>query len=308
MELNQAVLGEVLAWGQTLAYFRPVHATNAVAFVQGYLEGVTDAGGARVPGLGIESQEQFSLFAMDMAWLIWLDEIFDDPKDRTGEALDIEPVLHGIEGEARTAAATGFASLRARFEPYLSPEEDRRRWLDTAASTVRAWHREELMSRGALKMSYAEYVENGVHSTAIPHLLTTASLLQGLRISSRLNDVRVQSLVHHLGISCRLHNDIFSVDKEKAEGTSANAVILMEGFLPMDRARAFVSAELDGYNRMLAELVESLGPADPLARLARVMPAAHDVVYRNPRGMYAPSEGTPAATGSTPVLSANTKP
>lgn len=101
-------------------------------------------------------------------------------------------------------------------------------------------------------MSYSEYLDNGIFSTAVPHFLSTASLLYGFGLSSRIRqEESVRRLVQHLSIMCRLHNDLHSVEKERQEGTLANAVLLIERGLPAEPARAFVAEELQGYRRLM---------------------------------------------------------
>jgi hypothetical protein len=135
-------------------------------------------------------------------------------------------------------------------------------------------------------MHYSEYIDNGVGSSAVPHIVSGASLVYGFELASRLSDARVQSFMRHLSLACRLHNDLSSIEKERREGCLANAALLMDKYLPPEMSRRFVEEEMAGYERMLNEDIASLGEADPLSILARVMPYVHVVLYAMPRSGY----------------------
>lgn len=286
MELNQAILARVLEWGQGLEGFKPAHAAHALTIVQGYVEGVEDLGGRRIEGVGDGDEEKLGLFAMAVAWTFWIDELFDAEKAPSAPLVDIEAVIRAMDGAASTPESAGFHQLTQRLHAYRSDSGGWRLWLDTAADAVRAWRVEERLSSGHTSLSYAEYTDNGFNSTAVPYIIATASLLYQLEMPRRLEEEPIRRLLRHLSISCRLHNDVFSVDKERQEGSRANAVLLLERFLPPEQARALVLDDLRGYERMLAGDVARLSAGDPFARLARVMPEAHRVLYTAPGGVY----------------------
>lgn len=295
MELSSAVLDEVMTWGEALPGFTHRHAKNALTFVQGYVAGVEDERGQRIEGIA-GGHERFSLFTMDMAWVIWLDDIFDAAGGAGIAPPDIEAIVRAMDdGLPTTVASQGFPRLRARFARYLDDEAGRRLWVETAASTVRSWVLEDQLSRGELQMSYSEYLENGIESSAVPHFLATYSLLYGLELPARLAEPAVRRIARHLSIQCRLHNDLFSVEKERAEGSGANAVLLMDRLLPPELSKGFVADELRGYERLLATDIATLGTDDPLSRLARLMPASHQRLYADPRGSYQTAWVPPAS-------------
>src|SRR5262249_48904475 len=150
-------------------------------------------------------------------------------------------------GAADTPESQGFVALRRAILSRVGAEAPALHlWLETAARTVEAWQRGDMLSRGECDMSYSEYVENGGHSPAVPHITATAALLHGFDVASRLEDAVVARLVRNLSIAARLHNDLVSVEKERAEGCRANAVVLLERFRPLDACYEVVRNDLDG--------------------------------------------------------------
>jgi hypothetical protein len=288
MDLNQSILSETMKWGLSLPGFKRAHAVNALTIVKGYVEGLADEQGHFIPGVGTGDQEKFCLFAINLAWTFWIDEIFDAQKGDADPFVDVESIIRVISADEQptTVASQGFSHLRSRFRAYQKFEDEYRFWMQTAADAVRAWHIEERISRRLLSPSYSEYLENGYNSTAVPHIVAAGSLIYGLGLASRMAEPTVQRLVRNLSVSCRLHNDLYSVEKERAEGSCANAVLILDRVLPCEVSRALAADDLLGYERMLKQDIAVLGERDLLARLARVMPEAHRVLYTNPDGDY----------------------
>ncbi|AKT42789.1 terpene synthase family protein [Chondromyces crocatus] len=300
MELDRAVLQRILAWGEGLEKFKPSHGRNALTIVQGYVDGVDDEQGHPVQGLGGDREALF-LFATALTWTFWIDELFDADKGGTSAPVDVGAVLRGIEGKDDAPAAQGFQRLRALFVAYEGDAEAYGLWLQTAADAVKAWEIEDLLSYGKLSLSYAEYLENGYNSTAVPFILATAALVHRLDMPSRLHEEAIRSLLRQLSISCRLHNDIFSVEKERREQSCANAVLVLERLLPAEQAERVARDDLQGYERMLRRDVDRLPPGDAFGVLGRVMPEAHRILYTDPRGDYAGAQqGRTAETVATP--------
>lgn len=283
MELDQAVLDRVLEWGLALERFRPTHARNALIVVQGYVQGSTDPEVGRVEGIGAAGEDTLFRFAIDVAWITWLDDMFDSPAGST--SIDLESIISGIHGDASAGAAAGFPLVRSTFAEVGSGR-DRQLWMDSAAEMVRAWDKERRLALDPAAMSYSEYIDNGIASGAVPHILATASILYDLDLAARLELPPVQRLVRNLAAYCRLHNDINGVAKDRREGCLANALLLVERHAPPDRARRFVEEELSGYRRMLQRDLSYLERDDPLYRLIRAIPAAHAVVYGDRSGAY----------------------
>jgi hypothetical protein len=287
MDLDQSILDEIAAWGRELQGFKLAHAVDALIFVQGCVDGVC-LGDISIPGFVRGTDKKTSLLAVDLAWTFWLDDFFDRAAADARPRPDIKSILTAIEGGAATTPESqGFAALRRHILPRANP--DRRSlhlWTETAARTVEAWRQEEMLSRREREMSYSEYLENGVHSTAVPHIMATASLLHGFDMATRLHDAVVGRLVRNLSVAARLHNDLISVEKERMEGCGANAVLLLERFMPLDASYRFVKDDLDGYERMLARDAEDLGGDDALVRFATILPAAHRAYTSSSRDRY----------------------
>lgn len=287
-EPDDAMLERLSAWGKGLKGFKREHARNALLIVRKYVEGVELPDGSRVQGVGVVDPDKLLLFAKDLTWTFWLDEAFDGRDRYPVDTTDVVNAIFGQQG--KTAEAEGFVLLDESFREHLrndaSPELAL--WRATAAAAVTAWGLEHELSRGRTELSYAEYVENGVNSTAVPHIVATASLLYDYHMSSRLDEEAVRRLVRNLSLSCRLHNDLFSVEKERQEGCMANAVLLLDMLFPGIDSQAFVARDLGGYERMISKDVEKLGAEDVFSRLATVMPAAHQVLYTSPRTSYRP--------------------
>lgn len=284
MELNQAVLGEVLAWGQALPGFKPAFARNALTVIQGYTVGVPDRRGGFIHGIAPDRPRELALFTIDMAWLFWLDEQFDGRSPAS--ALDPEALIHGILEDGSSEGASPFHPLRDAFSSCRDRAADYRLWATTLADVVRSWQAEAMLCQGRVRMSYSEYMENGVYSTTILHVLATASLLYDLGIARRATSEPLQRLMRHLSLYCRVENDLNSLDKERREGSVANAVILMERFAPTEVCVAFLQDELEGQARLVATAAREVGDDDRLCQLARIMPEVHRVMYENPRGTY----------------------
>jgi hypothetical protein len=292
MKLNQSVLDRLMSWGQQLAGFRPVDAVNALTIVQGYVEGARDERGHFVEGVGTGDPEKLCLFAMDLTWMFWLDELFDAPNQH--DLIDIEPIIHAMKGGVpSTPAAAGFSYLREQIDPARFPADEYRLWTETAVAIPEAWRVEQQLSKKQLQLSYSEYLENGFNSSGVPHIVATASLLYGFGLAARLSaDDDTRSLFRTLSLFCRLQNDLASVTKEREEGTMANAVFIMERFVPAQHSPVFVAEELKGYERRLSRDIDRLSKRDgrdQLCRMARVMPQANKPLYTNPSGDYAAS-------------------
>jgi hypothetical protein len=115
----------------------------------------------------------------------------------------------------------------------------------------------------------------------VPNLIATVSLLYGLDMARRREAEReVAALERSLSLVARLENDLLGVEKERKEQGVANAVLLMERYAPPAQAREFIEREKRAYERRLEEVLQVLGPRDPLVRLARAMLASHRRYYQ----------------------------
>jgi len=157
-------------------------------------------------------------------------------------------------------------------------------WLETAVEMFRSWHEDESLSRGERQWSYAEYLHNGERSIAVLHFMATVSLVFGLDLHERMHDEAFRRMLRHLSLAGRLVNDLAGVEADRAAGERANAVLLLEGVLSPEQARAFVAAERDGYKRLLARDLEGLGAEDVFAALARMTLSTMEKYYERAGG------------------------
>jgi hypothetical protein len=291
MKLNLSVLDRLMSWGAALDDFRPVDAVNALTIVQGYVEGARDGEGRFVEGIGDGDEEKLYLFALDLTWMFWLDELFDS-QDVNDPLIEIDPILHALSGGAPTTpAAAGCHLLRQAFDSSRDCTDEYGLWIETALAIPKAWRVEQQLSKRTIELSYEQYLDNGFNSSGVPHIVATASLLYGFDLAARMKvEPDTESLFRNLSLFCRLQNDVSSVEKERREGTLANAVFVAERSMPADRSVAFVEEELRRHEHMLKRDIERVSrrvPRDPFCQMARVMGEANKVLYANPHGGYA---------------------
>jgi hypothetical protein len=275
MKLNNAVLNDLLAWGQDLPGFESNHAVDALILSQGYVEGLEDDRG-------------LPFFALDLTFIFWMDDRFDCRVKHHTESMDGQAILQPAPPEdcAVLDEARCFHRLRARAAELTDRQDELDLWCSTAEDFLHAWHVEEQLSRHLLQLTYAEYLENGISSTTVPHNMSTFSLLYGLDMPARLRDPAFARLIRDLSIVSRLQNDMFSLERDRREGCQANALLLVERFMKPGDAYRFVEAEVEGYRQMLAQDYVRLGDDDPFVRLSRSMTAALEHWYRYQTGRY----------------------
>lgn len=286
VHLDKGILEEILEWGRPVLGFKRSHAVDGLTCVQGYVDGLDDMRGQFVPGMGAPDRHGFFLFALDLAWSFWLDDCFDAHIASGGALVDVEALIKAGEGEPTTPEGNGYDLLRKELTKRSPSDAERRLWLDSGAHLFRAWRAEELLSSKELPMSYSEYIENGVGSSVVPQILATVSVIYKLDMPSRVGDRHFDRLVRNLSIISRLQNDYYSAEKERREGCRANAVLLLEAFMPPEKASAFVVEERAGYERMLQEDMDAMGADDAFCRLAKVMIASQERLYCTPRERY----------------------
>lgn len=281
MALNRLILEDICAWGRALPGFTRDHASNGLALVQLYVEGVRDAAGVSIAGIGTRDDNSLALLALHMAWLFWLDERFDQRPDRDGGGVDHQALLLAFKEPPRSPEGEALCAVRERLFSLPRSAAAHRLWEDTARAAFHACHENDLLTRGERSWSYAEYLHNSEHSGSLSHVVATMSLVHDLDMPARLLCPDFRSMIHHLSVTVRLQNDLASVDKERASGERANAILLLEGFMSAAQARAFVVAELKGTTRLLDRDLDALGMQDPFARLARILVEATAQFYRS---------------------------
>jgi hypothetical protein len=287
MDLNERVMNEMRAWGGELEGFTEQHAISGLSYAQCVANGVLDASGTHVGGVGSGDDRSLFLLAIDTACCaLWIDDCFDIPADNSRRDVDLDALLRSSTEPATTLEGRGFYLLRTRFEKE-SDGASYRLWLNTALDTFRAFHENALWSCGAGPGSYAEYIQNGEHSIVAIHSMASISLINGFDLPARMGDLRVVRLLKNLSLTLRLENDLMSLDVERATGVRANAVLHLEQFMLRSQAVTFVKAQKEGYERLLARDFEALGAKDPLVQSARAMRASTAYFYEASRSRYA---------------------
>lgn len=278
MSSRKQLLRDVVAWGAGLAGFSVDHAMDGVILAEGYLSGFHDADGRRVPGIGPASYEVSLVLAMDIAWLLWLDDRFD--LSPGGEA-------SSFSRSYRASEDRGFVDLRSRVARAAKDERALRAWVDASEVVVEAYREDHLFSRGERSFTYVEYIENGEKSIGVRQCVATIAALLGYDMPSRLGDQRFQGMLRNLSLAMRLQNDLMSAEAERALGDKANAVFILEASLLGEDAKAFIDVEQAGYTILLHRDLSALGEGDPFSRIARVMMGMTERFYRIETTRYA---------------------
>ncbi len=283
---NEQVLAATLEWGQGLPGFTRAHAVHALMLAESFAGGVQTPKGKAVLGLSWDAQGLL-LTCLDLACVLWVDDWFDareSPSGGEGEIQALQRALLG--GPATTPEAQGLARLSACFRAAASHPEEHRLWTETLLDVLRASQEDRRLSREQGTPCWGEYLENGEHNIAVAHTVFALSLAYGLGLGARAAEPRFRRALRNLCLAMRLRNDLASAEKERREGNRANGVFVMEQCLSPPLAFAFVDAERLGYERMLAEDLEALGPAHPFPRVARVLCAAVERFYEVPNSRY----------------------
>lgn len=293
MKADPTILSQLLAWGRDVPGFTAEHARDGLTLSHAFVDGVTDARGRFVPGLGANDGRSVFLLAMDLAWIFWLDDCFDLRTERS--RTDLDALARAAEHAPSTPETLGFARLRERFITQTNDPAAYRLWFETAVDIFRAYQENDARTRGPDGWSYAEYLQNGEDGITVPHVAATYSLLWGLNMPARVSDPTFRRVVSNLSRLMRLQNDYFSVEKERREVNRSNAALIMEdhGLTPAE-ALAFVRAEMDGLERLVLRDL-SANEADPFATFARVLIAGTELFYLTPRDRYrvAPAAAPP---------------
>lgn len=286
MDHYDEILRDLLAWGRDIKGFKPAHATDGFAVASVAIEGMKNRDGTMIRGIGFKSRQASFAFALEMTVLFWLDDCFDEHLLAPHELDAVGAVIATGSTLPVTPEAQACRILLQVLAEQAQSDADYRLWMDGGAAYYRAWQREALLSSGQMEMSYAEYLENGIDSVDMPRIWATVSALWGWNMPVRVADPRFMRSLRHMAIACRLKNDLYSLEKERLEGCRANAVLLIERFLPSDAARAFIEEELRGYERLLDEDIEHLDQDDSFRCLTEILMAVNERFSTTPRDRY----------------------
>jgi hypothetical protein len=279
--MRESVLSELNAWGRDLEGFTEKHASDGLAYAESIAGGLQNVGVDQAP-----ADRNVLLIAMDTACCLWIDDRFEASEAGSGAPVDLEALIRAAVKSPTTPEAHGFFLLRSRFATEAANESSYRLWLDTALDTFRSYHEDALISQREPSWSYAEYMQNGECSVVVMHIVTTVSLVYRLDMPSRMNSPQFVRLMRNLCRFARLQNDVVSLNKERAQGTRANAVLLLEESMPPKHALAFVEAEASGYERLLSLDRGALDPQDPFAQIVEVILASTRQFYVVSRDRY----------------------
>ena len=287
MDTPEKWLSAMLTWGHGLKGFKHEHAAEALHGCSLFLTGVENEGGRLIEGVGTQNDEASYTFTLDMAMLFWLDDCFDEQILKPYELDAIGEMLSG-QSSARTTEAKCYQALLDLLAAQATSDADFALVREYGIAYYRALQAEALLSSGKRPMSYAEYLENGIDSIAFMRVLASLSALWGLGMPERRKCPRFQRFLRHLCLVGRLQNDLHTLEKDRREGCTANAVMMIERFLPRERALAFVEDELRGYERLLDNDMDDLAPDDPFRRLAEIFRRVRELYYSTSRQRYHP--------------------
>lgn len=267
---------ELLAWGGKLPGFGREHARHGIRLARCIVDGVEDRDGNFHAGIGARHPDVLFDLALDIAWIFWLDDCFDTNPEQSSNRLlclaDFEDSAEDAPLEVWSAAAVreGMRSLTD------CPEAEAILWMDSVVEMTKAFQRNKRSSRSGMDWTFAEYLDNGEQSSAVPHFLATVSMLYGLDLSRRMTDPSFTRIIRHLSLEMRLENDLVSCEKELDEGDNANVMLIMNRFMPLNGVTDFIEEQRGGYERMVLDDLDDLLPDDRLGRVMRlVLEGAH---------------------------------
>ncbi|WHM40995.1 terpene synthase family protein [Streptomyces sp. BPTC-684] len=244
--LDGAVLGALRTWAHGLDIAED-HLVGGLTMAHYVRDGTEES----ATGLGGGSGRLFA-FAADMAFLVWLNDHIEQG-ELTG------PGRPTVDDHVRQLAAVVLVG-------HDLPEEEQHWWYVTLRA---AWAADRAATGPAVgRWSYAEYLDNGVDSINVPHVLSTISVLWGSGIAARRTEPDVAAAIRVLGIRQRLSNDLASLAKERLSGDPGNAVLLVERWLGPEQAARFIADELRGHDRLLTTTLARLPSDDPVAAAA----------------------------------------
>lgn len=265
--VDAALLERIVDWAGSYPEFQRHHAIDGLAVAQCFS-----------PACCSESPPCRFLLGLAVAFWFWFDDRCDDHLAENATVVDFASLV-----AVRTSGPTGlgtpegnyFHRLSVEFASYAVDSREHEWWMATAERTFYGMWIEDVANREGRDLSYSECVENGVNSSTIRNILAASSLVHRLQRSMRHDEPILCDLERHFCIHQRIQNDLYSLEKERGEGTHGrlgNVVLKMEHYLGRQGARAFAIEQLEGYGRLIENAVRLLGSADPIGQL---IAAAH---------------------------------
>jgi len=284
VKINQNILSQLKDFGRDMEDFHDSYAVDGLVMAQGFVDGVHDSDGHFVAGILAEGERPVWLMALDLMWVLWLDDRIDTCTT-SGQLVDWNFLLYPETQSTISAEGRSFIKICEHMEKAAFTRTAFVAWKDSAVALFRAYHANWLLSSNQRSWGYAEYLENGEISVTMPHFLTATSLACDYAMESR-QDALFLRIVKNLSLAARLQNDLASAEKERSVGDRANAVLLIEAFTTSAQSREFVRAEQLSYEKMLLRDLALLPPGDPIIQLAKIVLAMMDVFYKIPRERY----------------------
>ncbi|UQA56523.1 terpene synthase family protein [Polyangium aurulentum] len=272
--VDPVVLERILRWAKGIEDFEEHHAHDGVFLGSAF----------RHDGLPENADADF-LVGLCVTFWFW----FDDRSDRFRCDADTYDTLIALGSDPshrttkRAPEIAFFERLGDEVKQRCGSAAEHAWWLMGSAIVFRGMLAERVMSRAGAAPSYAEALEAGADSSTLPSILPAANVAHRMDRAARASDQRLARAERYMCLSQRLLNDLVSADKERREGHAgrvSNIALLLEGSMSRGAARAFVEAQLHGYERLMSHELDLLGPGDDFARLIR-----HSI--RNIRRWYA---------------------
>ncbi len=271
-KVDEATLGRMLSWTGELPGFKESHAVDSLFVAQRYM-------GERATS----DREALLWLALDVTFWYWVDDQTDESLHLPVGKVDWRALFSDIEGGLRSSSTPESLYLSRLGQSLLEFGGDQAGyewWLQSAASTLAAFRAGEHISRTKTMPTFVEYLEVGSWSSTVRNILATASVLYRMDWVARRAGPNMSDLERYLGLVARLENDAYGFEKERKEGCFANAVLLMEQFMPTATARAFVEAQKQAYEALLLKGLQALPAEDSFVRFVNAVLEAHRAWYQ----------------------------
>lgn len=252
-----------------------------MAFIEGYEQLLK----ARAhPSLPMLSEEDRLLLLTDIAVFVWVDDVFDRAQERT--PVPWRNLIPGAPVPNREAVV--FDRLHTAMRDRGGNPEALELWLSTGVAFLELQERDWAARRAGEKRlwTFLDYMLEAEVNSTIQHMLSTLSLLHGLDMHERMEEVEFRSYLRNIGVLARLLNDLASVERERKEAAPRNVVLFLEGQLDGAGARSLIETRVKTHREHLARDRRQLNENDPLADAGAVMLSAIERIYGLPGVRY----------------------
>lgn len=275
---------QITAWAKGLFDLSSSELEAAMAFIEGYEQLIVTR---PHPGLGPLSSAERLLLLQDIAVFVWLDDSFAATTHR--RPVSWPSLVPGAPGSSREAKV--FDHLHAAVVGRGGPPKAIDLWLRTGVAFLELQERDWAQrARGEQRQwTFLDYVAEAEVDSTIQHMLATLSLLHGLDMHERMEELVFRSYLRNIGVLARLLNDLSSVARERSEGAPRNVVLFLEGQVDGEGARSIIETRVRAHREHLARDRASLGQHDVLAHAAAMMLESIERVYTLPGVRYEPS-------------------